>query len=213
MKQLAQPAFYANKDRSHCVQACLKSVLSVTHPDKDFSWEQLEELTDYIPGHGAWVYKELLTLSKYGLEVEFITNFNIGRFIKEGSDYIEDEYGKEVADYERDKPHDHEKLKVQMQESLDKGLTLQRASTKDDIKNYIDDGWYVMLLLNSKALNDKEGYTGHRVLIYGYDDEGAIMHDPGPNENNNTESREVSWDKIDAAWGNAKELVAVREKK
>ena len=68
-----------------------------------------------------------------------------------------------------------------------------------------------MLLVNSKALNNKEGYTGHRVLVYGYDDSGVIMQDPGPNDANDTEDRKVSWDQIDKAWQNAKELIAIRK--
>jgi len=211
MKQLNKPVFHANKDKSHCAQACIKSIFSITNPDEEFSWKKLEELTDYIEGHGAWAYKELLTLSEYGLEVEYITNFNIQRFINEGFSYIEDEFGKEVADYERTQPHDYNKVKQQMQQSLDKGLVKQREGRVEDIKSYIDDGWYVMLLLNSKALNNKEGYTGHRVLVYGYDNDELLMHDPGPNDKNETEGRKVNWELLDKAWGNAKEMVAVRK--
>ncbi len=207
-KLLSKPKFYANLDESHCVQACLKSIFSVTHPDHEFSWKQLEQLTDYLPGHGAWVYSELLSLDKYGLKTKLITGFDIQRFIKEGFQYIEDEYGKDVADYEREHPHDYEKIKKQMQESLDKELVDNRIGVNDDIKKFIDNKWYVMVLVNSKALNDKPGYTGHRVLVFGYDDNGATMHDPGPVHKG--ESRHVSWAQLDKAWSNAKELIAVK---
>lgn len=209
MKKLPKPTFYPNLDKSHCVQACLKSIFSVTHPGEEFSWEKLEDLTDYLPGHGAWIYPELLSLDKYGLQAKLTTGFNIKRFIQEGFSYIEDEYGKEVADYEREHPHDYEKLKKQMQEALDRNLVIGRLGTNRDIKDFIDDGWYVMVLVNSKALNNLPGYTGHRILIYGYDDTGVIVNDPGPT--NPQDGGHISWEQFDRSWPNAKELIAVKQ--
>lgn len=206
---LPKPTYYKNLDTSHCVQACLKSIFSITHPKMDFSWQQLEEMTDYIPGHGAWVYAELLALDSYGIDARLISGFNVSRFVTEGFDYIEDEYGKEVADYERDHPHDYEKIKLQMQRASSMGLVEGRSGTNQDIKDFIDTGWYVMVLVNSRALNGKAGYTGHRVLVYGYDDTGVIMHDPGPTHGG--EARHVSWQVLDKSWPNAKELIGVKK--
>jgi len=187
----------------------LKSIFSITNPEQEFSWDDLEKLTDYLPGHGAWVYAELLTLNGYGLNTKLITGFNIKRFIKEGFSYIEDEFGKDIADYEREHPHNFKKIKRQMQESLDKELVINRTGKTRDIKDFIDEGWYVMLLVNSKALNSKSGYTGHRVLVFGYDDKGVIMHDPGPN--NGGPDAHVSWERLQKAWPKAKELIAVKQ--
>ncbi|HEY4963871.1 MAG TPA: hypothetical protein VIH90_04210 [Candidatus Saccharimonadales bacterium] len=208
-KTLQKPTFFLNPDKSHCVQACLKSVFSVTNPDDKFSWEQLEALTDYLPKHGAWVYPELLALNKYGLDTKLITGFDIKRFITEGFNYIEDEYGKEVADYERTHPHDYAKIKQQMQQALDKDLVIERLATINDIKKFIDNDWYVMVLVNSRALNNKPGYVGHRVLVYGFDDNGVVMHDPGPTLPG--EGKHISWSQLEKAWPNAKELIAVKK--
>ncbi len=211
MKQLIKPKFYANIDRSHCVQACLKSLFSITNPELKPSWDYLEKLTEYIPEHGAWVYPELLALNRYGLEAQLVTGFDIDRFIKEGFDYIEDAFGKDVADYERKHPHDYERIKRQMQEAVGKDLIVSRHGRIEDVRSYIENGWYVMALVNSKALNGKEGYTGHRVLIYGFDEAGVIMNDPGPNDDNDTDGRKVSWELFDRAWQNGKDLIAVRK--
>lgn len=210
-KLLEKPAFFKNPDKSHCVQACLRSIFSVTNPGVSFSWKQLEELTDYLPGHGAWVYPELLSLDRYELEAKLVTGFNIERFITEGFDYIEDEYGSDVADYEREHPHDYKKLKKQMKEALNKNLVLSREGTEKDIKDFIDDGWYVMLLVNSKALNNQKGYIGHRILLYGCDEDGYIVNDPGPS--NPGESKKISWSQLNKAWQNGKELIAVKSRK
>jgi hypothetical protein len=185
-------------------------LFSVTHPQSTFTWEQLEELTDFIPGHGAWVYAELLALHNYGLNAKLITGFDIERFIREGIDYIESEYGKQVADYERQHPHDYPKIKRQMQQALSQNLVQTTPGRLDDVRQFIDNKWYVMMMLNSKALNGEPGYTGHRVLVYGYDDHGVIMHDPGTVDIN-YESRRVSWQQLDSAWQNARELLAVQK--
>lgn len=212
MYKLLEPKFYKNIDSSHCVQACLKSLFSILLPDRTFSWKALEELTEYMPGHGAWVYPELLAMNQLGVEAHFTTGFDCRRFISEGFDCIEDEYGKEVADYERAHPHDYKKIQRQMQEALDKHLIVERPGTKDDIVEHINNEWYVMLLVNSKVLNNKQGCTGHRILAYGYDDSGVIVHDPG--STHAQAGRRISWDLLEKAWAypneNAKEMLAVR---
>jgi hypothetical protein len=204
------PTFYASIDHSHCVQACLKMLFSVTLPGEKFSWKQLEELTDFIPGHGAWVYAELLALHGYGLDARLITGFDIERFIKEGFGYIESEYGKAVADYEREHPHNYPRIKQQMKQALEQQLINSRHGQLDDVHQLIDEQWYVMMMLNSKMLDAKPGYTGHRVLVYGYDKNGVTMHDPGTVDKN-TEARKVNWELLDSSWQNGRELLAVKK--
>lgn len=208
MKVLAKPKFYVNPDESHCVQACLKSIFSVALPGEDFTWEQLEELTDYLPGHGAWEYAELVSLSGLGLQVQSYTGLNPKRFIKDDFKYLEEEFGKEYADYERKHPHDFDKLKRKMQICLDKNLVTNRRATVQDIRKSIDDGRYVMLLINNEALNGKAGYAGHRVLVYGYDDNGLIVHNSGPSHAG--EGKHISWKLLDKAWPDAKEMITVK---
>jgi hypothetical protein len=43
---------------------------------------------------------------------------------------------------------------------------------------FLNDGWLVHLEVNANTLSAKDGYEGHSVLIVGYGDAGATIHNP-----------------------------------
>ena len=54
-----------------------------------------------------------------------------------------------------------------------------------------------MCMVNSRALNNKEGYLGHSIVIIGYTNQEFVLHDPGlpPLEN-----RRVAYELFEKAW-------------
>jgi hypothetical protein len=69
----------------------------------------------------------------------------------------------------------------------------------DDVQGLLKDGWLVGLAINSRALNNKPGYTGHLVVVFDFDakSDNFWLHDPGlpPKPN-----RHVSRQKLSEAW-------------
>jgi hypothetical protein len=51
---------------------------------------------------------------------------------------------------------------------VDKGFINDRGPKMDDIKKYLDKEYLLHALLNSRKLNDKEGYFSHAVVVTGY---------------------------------------------
>jgi hypothetical protein len=203
--------FVANPDATHCFQAALKMVLQRFRLPHDQSWAALDRITGKVDGFGTWPFAGLTWLSELGLDVTNVEHMDNRRFAKEGRAYIAEVTGREFA------------------ESLDRGLDLSRVQaeaaifvekvrcevqipTIDDIRLAVTEGGLVICHVNSRALNHRDGYLGHFVVVKGFDEYGLIVHDPGPPGEAN---RKVPFDVFEKAWAYPKAavkwLVVVRD--
>ena len=209
---MKQPPFISNLDDStHCVPASVGMVLGYFLPDRRFTMNELENLTGYVAGKGAWEMEELLRYPELGLEVQVILNVSYREFSERGFDYLEEIEGPDVIEWARENTGDIELEKRRAAEVAKSGIHVFRVPTRDDITNLLREGWLVMVAVNARKLNGEPGFAGHRILIYGADKQGVTMHDPGPPPQ---KARHVSWDDLERAWADpnddAKMLIAVR---
>jgi hypothetical protein len=203
--------FVANLDATHCFQAALKMVLQHFRPKSDASWEVLDRITGKVDGLGTWPFAGLTWLCELGLDLTNVELMDNGRFATEGRAYIAELVGQEFA------------------ESLDPGLDLSpvqahasvfvrkvrcevRIPTLDDIREAVAARGLVICNVNSRALNGREGHSGHFVVVKGFDEEGLIFHDPGlPGEAN----RKFAFGAFEKVWASpsatVKTLVVVRD--
>lgn len=204
-------SFYPNTyDDTHCVPAAYKMILKYFLPEKDFSFTQLDKILGKQEGKGTWAAKGHLWLVDQGFEVEYWTLIDWPAFIDRGYDYLVEQFGKEVADYQKANGD----LSLEQQraaKALKKIKTVHKEPHIADIKTFLDKGYLIRCPLNAKKLNNQEGYNGHSVVVKGYDKKNLIIHDPGLPS---LENRKVLFDDFEAAWAypnkSAKEMVAVR---
>jgi len=205
--------FYANTpDDTHCYQAALRSVLKYFIPNKEYTWKELDQMTAKKEGMWTWPTQGLMNLHKLGFEVIVIESFDIEAFVKSGREYLLKEYGKKVAD-EQIKYSDIPQERALYKEFLKYSKYQKRCPTIEDIKRFVKKGYLVICNVNSKTLNDQQGYVGHFVIVIGYDDKHLYLHDPGlpPLEN-----RKVFPEQFMKAWEypneKARNLTAVKYK-
>jgi hypothetical protein len=132
-------------------------VLNYFLPDREFSMEELEKLTGYVPNKGAWEMEELLRYSELGLEPKVLINVSYQEFADRGLEYIEEIEGPEVTKWIRENTGDIELEKRRAAELAKKDIHVFRVPTEQDIKKFLNDGWLVMVAVNSAKLNGKEG--------------------------------------------------------
>jgi len=205
--------FYGNTDdNTHCFQASIKSVAKYFWPDREFTWEELETITGKEPGKWTWSLAGINWLKQQGLDVVTIDPFDFERFSVEGADYLRADYGEELAQAQTE----HSDLPKEMKrasELIDSVNIEKRIPSISDIRNLLDSGYLVQAAVNSKILKGEDGYSGHSILVIGYDDENLILHNPGlpPVEN-----QEVPADLFEQAWAypneKSKNILAVRAK-
>ncbi len=208
---LPVPFFSNSPDDSHCFQAALKMVLKYFLPEKDFTWKELEQVTAKGDGLWTWPLAGMVWLSKNGFDVLDLEVFDYSRFMTEGESYLLEFYGRE-AGHEQIQHSDLEKERRLASELLKSNLLKQQLPTIDTMRTLLNSGSLLICLINSKKLNNANGYVGHFVVIKGYERDTLLMHDPGlpPLEN-----RRVSIAIFKSAWAypdkNAQNVIAIKK--
>ncbi|MEK7070517.1 MAG: C39 family peptidase, partial [Patescibacteria group bacterium] len=190
--------FFENPDNTHCYQASLRMVLKYFLPKKDFSWEELEKLTAKEEGYWTWPYKGTINLHKMGFKIVEMNIFNIERFVKEGVNYLIEKYGKDVS---REQVA-HTKSITNEQKICRDYLKLDihqgKLPTLEDVKKLIEKGYLVVPNINARILNGRNGYSGHNVVIFNYDNDNVYVNDPGPT--NTSANKKISNKLFMRAW-------------
>ncbi len=185
MIQLKQVPFYSNTaDDTHCFQAVLKMVLKYFKPDENYSFQDLDKFSDKVKGNWTWSTRAAINLQQMGFSLVEISPFDWHKFIEEDYDYLVEFMGKEVADKQREMS-DLAKEVLDAQEYIELIEFEKRIPEIDDIRSLLEKGYLVGCNVNSKALNQQDGYTGHSILIFNLDEENIYLHDPGlPSQKN-----------------------------
>ncbi len=211
MESYKEIPFYANaEDGMHCFQASLKMVMKYFWPERDYSWDELDGITKKVSGLWTWPMAGLIWLEKNGLEVKNIENFDYNKFIKIGSKYIIEEYGEEVGNEQIKYSDINQELSI-AREFVEKIKIEKKIPKVDEIKQLLIGDYLIIVNLNSRILNGRDGYTGHFVVIKGFDKQGFIINDPGlPGK----ENRKVDFELFERAWAypneKAKNIMAFR---
>lgn len=175
MKQIP---FCANHpDGTHCYQAALSMVLQGLG-EVAYSFDKLDQITGKLPGKWTWPTQSFLWLLDHEFELRLIETFDYEKFGKEGKKYLQDKYGKEVADSQE----------VNSDLEREQGLALQFAHQKiledrvpewGDLEQLLKEGFLVICNINANELFHQEGYSGHFVVLLDVTSEEIVLHDPG----------------------------------
>lgn len=185
----------------HCVETSLKTILGYFEPEKEYSIEALEKITGKQPEKGSWSFQWSLWFTEHGYKVKHYATFDFEAFMAEGIDYIRQEYGDEVADWQ-EQNSDVELVRTQAKEFVNKVEIVVKKPAIDDIRKEHQDGSVVKPMVNSRVLNDKTGYEGHSVVILDIDDKDIWFHDPGlPAQENRKVSHELFQKAMDSFGG------------
>ena len=189
--------YFKQPDDTHCFQACLKMVLKYFFPEKDFSYEELDKISDKAKDKYTWFSAAVIKVKKMGLKVKAYSNFDYNEFIKNGAEYIRKKYDKEIAERTiemSDIKSEIENAKEMIKEDI---YELKELSFKD-IENWFKENYMAILLVDSNMINNKSGYEGHFVVLIGIDDNNVYVHDPS--RVSGSANRKINKDLFKKAW-------------
>lgn len=184
--------------------ACLRSTLEY-FTGKQYGWKELEELTGYDSGRAAWTVKVWTYLAQHGFEICMIENFDYNRYRAEGRAYLQSHLKPEELEWQEQ--HSNVLEIIPMLPDFLKRVHHETRSPKlTDIDRMLTDGYLVIVQLNSKMLNDLDGYSAHAILVYDKDGAEYVAHDPGlPPQR----SRRIGAEQLFAAMGGEGNTVEV----
>ncbi|MEO6761767.1 MAG: hypothetical protein ABI220_05385 [Candidatus Saccharimonadales bacterium] len=196
-------------DDLHCLQASYMMIAKYFDPSFNISMPEWSKITAF--DKSTWASAGLMWFKGHSYDVKHVTLFDYERFIKDGAKYLIDLCGPEVADWQITHSNIPDEVK-RAKMLLDSGIVERREPIQADIKDYLDNGYLIRILVNYCKLAEVSGYAGHAVVLYDYDDNGVFMHDPGLPP---LPSRYVTWNKLESAWADPgpdnKELDAIKK--
>jgi len=200
-------------DDMHCVQCCAKMVIDYFCPERQVTMPELEAATAFGP-KGTWEMHELLNYKSFGIEAKEVSIFDYEAFAEDAASYLREFFGPQLAAQFLEQTVDIDLEMKRAKKVVAAHLAERRIPTKTDITRYVHAGWLVMLLVNARKLHstERQGYMGHRVLVYDAKEEGVYMNDPGSPA---LAEIFVSWPKLEKAWADpnpeAKAMIVARK--
>jgi hypothetical protein len=196
-KPLRQVPFVPNTDDdTHCLQAAYMSAAKYLDPTFAIPMSEWSNITGYEEGKGSWANAGPLWFMKQGYQVHQYELFDAEEFIKRPTEYMIEQHGPEAGKWGIENTNVPAEI-IRMRQLLDAGIVERREPTMEDIKSFLDLGYLVRVTVNSNILNGKEGYLGHALLIFDYNESYIQFHDPGlpaiPN-------RQETFTLFEAAW-------------
>jgi hypothetical protein len=186
----------------------LKMMLGVLMPEREFSLAELEEITHKQPDAGAFATHHLIWMVENGLEVQHWDTHDWPAFRDDGLDYIRRTVGDDAANYAAT-GSDIPAEQAVIDRFLEVVPMIKKKPRIADMEQLFDEGWLVRAGVNSRVLNNRDGYVGHSVVITGFEDDDVIFHDPDvPGTANRRSPRELFQAAMDSFGG---EIDAVRQ--
>lgn len=171
--------FYPNcKDDLHCFQVCLRMALSEFFPKEKYTYRELDMATGFSKTKFTWDAQGLLWIARKGIRVTCISEFDYHRFASEGEAYLRWYWRPDVFEFQK-KNSDIVAARKAVQKLLPRAEFFCKRATLKDIREQLKSGGIVLASVNPKALDEKEGYSKHMVVVLSIDKQGVTFHDPG----------------------------------
>jgi hypothetical protein len=185
-------------DGASCVHACFQMLMRLRSIDGVLSFREMDNIMKRKEGMYSWEYALLAHLCKQGYKVKIIQQFDMHRFVEDGSEYIIEYYGEDVGNMYIEKSDVMQAIEdAKNMLSYKQIEIITRIANIRDIQTFITDGFYVLPSINQRILQADAGYVPHLIFIYGISERGIRFHNPGPPA---TSASEIPWELFHKAW-------------
>ncbi len=174
--------FYKSPTDTHCAQAAIRMGYEFFEPNKTWTWNELDELSGHREGVVTWNMRLYVETAKMGYDTIIYDPLDYQQILEDFESY----------NYEKFSP-EHAKLNIEMSDvpqvmadakllidNLDKLKLHQGSYSTEEYKALLDQGYLIYTWVDQcMYVDSKRGFWPHSILVYGYNDEGVMAHDPG----------------------------------
>ncbi len=169
--------FYQHPGEGRCFQACLKAVLKVLQPNKDYDYEELDRISGRPRGNfGTWPVKPAIELNRMSFYVKYYSGVDAHRFISEGMKYLREILPSDVIS--RIHLESFNEARRLAPEMLKKNLFEQKKVDFNFLLGELEKDRYPILMITTAPYNNQPSYFGeHFVVMLGLENEYIYIHD------------------------------------
>ena len=177
MVMLDLPFYKNDKTGVQCYQVSMQ--IPIKHfLKKECSLGELDRLTDRRGVFYTYTTQVVPVLYEMGLDVRYYSPIDPSPMLG-GESYIREHYGKDADAYL--KFTDMESMIKSVKNMLKYNLFEQRKMTSEEMEDHIRNGHIVLALIDyAKLIGVKANYSGHVVVMTGFDKDNFYIHQCGP---------------------------------
>lgn len=166
---------------TRCVQASFRMVMEVL-TGRDPGPAAADEMTGYAEGRGTWQFRMLISLARAGLRVRDVEALNVSLFLEDPEAAIREQVRDEgvAKDYIADTnlPSEVSALRECVEDPRVDFLDM--TPTLEDAARAIEADTLLLCHVNGRTLAEEPGHTGHLIVVETIDEDGVLLHNPGP---------------------------------
>lgn len=170
--------FFPNlKDDQHCFPASLLMVASHFFPSEKYTHKDMESIVDFK--NHSWNLRGLKWLYQKDLKITYISDFDYPAFAREGNQYLQWFWRPEVYEYQK-RVSNFEGAQRETKALQGKVSFIIRRPFLKDIDVYFKNNSNILLAsINPRAIDGKDGYGNHTVVIESVTKTHITYKDPG----------------------------------
>lgn len=171
---------YHDNPGNACALACYTMVAQYLLPKANITFEQLAKIGNWREGYVVWEFPIWKWLMDKGI---YITDYDVidyDAWAKDGVSGLQNSIPAEEFNWYKENTYDLDEVTGHIQEAFAHSNFnyIRKKPDWDDVVAEYNRPGICDLVLNSHALNRKEGFAAHRVVIIEITDTEVVFHDP-----------------------------------
>lgn len=185
-------------DPKSCALTCYTMVAKHFFPESTF--DQIAEISNWQKGYTVWAFKFWLWIMDKGIKIEEYDLLDYEAWAKDGLAGLKSSVSGKEFNYYLENSKDLESYAHDIRKVLKHpNFTLvTEKPTQKQLESAINNGHICEVVLDSRTLRDRDGFSLHRVVVLDINNKEVIFHDPAFAPNT-----KVSKEKFLRSWLNA----------
>jgi hypothetical protein len=169
--------YYRQTSSGNCMQAQIKMALKYYYPEKDFSFEALDELTGRTSGKWTWTSQLIPVLLDNSLDAYYYSTTPYNNIKEEGRGFILEYYGEEDGNVMISHTN-FESLYDSIERLNSNKKFFSRKLDFSEIENEFKKRHIIILVVDRNVLYNRNGtYAGHGIIITSINQTHISIHD------------------------------------
>lgn len=188
---------YISAPNNACALACYTMTAKYFFPEVTF--DEIAKISDWTPNYVVWPFKFWKWIMDKGIKIADYDLIDYQGWANEGAIVLENSMSEKELNWLKNNSKDLEKIGKDIKEVLEhKNFTyLREKPTFEKLSEEASKGNVCEVVLDSRTLDKREGFSLHRVVITSINEDSITLHDPRenplPNREESIEHFKNSW--------------------